>query len=330
MSAESKSYRLLGPLGSGDIISLGWRLYRVNFKKVILYSLLATPVILMSQILLQVPQAYANNPQMLGLTYFCVCPSGCLTMLAGMFLAIFFNVCMCKSFFYILTGKDHNYKDIFNEVKAKIIDIMLFCIILIIEITLFYLLDIVVLFLVIMLAGILGGFSTAVLSQYGDVYTPITGIVICGLVFIVSIIIGIFILFQFLVCGFQFVSLSIENSKGNLFKPFISSIDLLSTNILRSSGFMFCLLFIIYVLIFYFNIPPMIYIFYEMFREGVVAASNYTYSLPVLIVSSLWGSAVNMLIWPMIIATLTLYYYDVKVRNEGFDLKQALFLEKNK
>lgn len=328
MSAETKSYKLLGPLGSGDIISLGWRLYRLNFKKVFLYTLLATPVMLISQILLQIPQTYVNDPQMLTASYLCICPSGCIAMLGGLFIATFFNVCLCKTFFYILTGKDHSIRSVLQEVKEQIVDIIFFCVILIIEIIVFYLLDVIVVFLLIMLSGILGGFSTAALSQHGEGLMFFAGAVFCLVMFFISIVISIFILFQFLLCGFQFVSLCVEDTKKSLFAPFIKSIDLLSANILRSSGFMFCLMFIIYVLIFYFNVPPMIYVFYEMFKEGMVAASNYTYSLPSLIITSLWGSSVNMLIWPMIISALTLYYYDVKVRNEGFDLKQAIRYEK--
>ena len=135
------------------------------------------------------------------------------------------------------------------------------------------------------------------------------------------------ILGQFIMCCLQLVMLSVEKHMS-LSDCFKKSFSLIYNNFSHTIFFTFCLLSLWYIFTMYFNLPIIIYSFIEVFKEGIVPRGYATYPMHVLVLSSLWGSLSGMLIWPFIISAITLFYYDIKVRSEGFDLLEAIKFQK--
>lgn len=326
MTLSTKSYQTLSAMGIGDIISRSWRLYRLNFKQIIVYGLIGTPLLVFSQLLLNMPSVVSQTPEMLSMACCCFYPVGLIIFIMGMFIAIWFNFCMVKSFFNKLTGENTDYKYIFDHAKKRVAYLIKFSLLLVAEIIVFYLIDtillFVLLFLMIFTPILLGGMA----GRENEVIGLVAGITMCIFSIGVIIFLTFFIILQFLICALQIVIVTIEDI--TVVGSFLKSIDIVANNVTRSGVFAISLTMLWYLLVLYFNMPPLIYSFYEMFKDGMMTASAGTYPLHVLIVATLWGFLVNMLTWPWVVSGLTLFYYDIKVRNEGFDLLKALQIEK--
>ena len=67
----------------------------------------------------------------------------------------------------------------------------------------------------------------------------------------------------------------------------------------------------------------------EFFRHGMSAehlADPTKVPMYILVLTQAWESLVNMLLWPVTWLTYGLYYYDLRVRQEGLDVLQNLRL----
>lgn len=331
MSLNVKSFQTLSAMSVGEIISRSWRLYRLNFKQVILYSIIGTPIMLIAQLLLNMPSAFSNsdNPAIAGAICCFVYPVGMAILALSCFIAIFFNTLLIQAFFNILTGESIEYKKLFSGIKNKMGRLTKTTLFILGQAIPFYIIDCIIIIVMTIAAIILAiSISTLLNHMGGSSPSSLIGSTIFFIIFLVLFLL-IFIPFmmlifsQFLVCCLQLVILSVEKPMS-LWDCFKRSMILIYKNFGHAIFFSFCLISIWYVFTMYFNIPIIIYSFIEVFKDGIVPRSQATYPMHVLVISSIWGSLAGMLIWPFIVSAITLFYYDIKVRTEGFDLSEAL------
>lgn len=103
--------------------------------------------------------------------------------------------------------------------------------------------------------------------------------------------------------------------------PIGYALRLLRKHWLRTLGFGALLVFFTYSLSFVFNWPVFVWLAFEFVHLS--ASLRHTGALPphVSIVASFWANLANMVLWPYIIAIVTLFWYDCQVRSEGRDLR---------
>ena len=325
MSTVNNNIKILGSMDIGDIISRAWRLYRLNFSKIIFYSFIPTIIFSLAQLLLNLPSLASNN---VGLSMFACCcfiPTGFLILLGGVFVSVLFNFCMFKSFYNILTGEDNSYSSINRYAKENISKILILCGVIALEAIVFSIFDFIFIFIV-MIIPILIIVAFTTIAESVKFLTPV--VVIIDFILILSaIIIYVFVLLiQFLFCGLQIIILVAENLS---IKEIIEkSYNIMSKDLFRILGFGFSLFSLWYIFVIFFNLPASVYMFYEMIESGSYLKAE-TYPIMIIIAVSFFANIVKMLIWPFVVSGITLYYYDSKVRLEGFDLLQSIRQEKN-
>lgn len=320
--ASAQNSPNIGAMNVGDIVSRGWRLYRLNFKEVIIFSLIPTVIFSLAQIpqlVLNSPNAYKENPEMLPLFCCCILPGSYGLLIIGSFIAICLNYFIIKIFYNKLINKQLTFSEIFEEIKTRIGNLILLCILIIFEAVAFYIIDIVL----IAIAVVLLVLPISMLSAIGatnPVISFLIGFVFVILLFIAIVLISFFALVQFLVCMLQVVIFVVE--KATVLQSFINSFKIPYADISRAFKFIFCLTGLWYGLLIFFNTPAIYYMFYELYREGLTSTEGYP--IHVLAVMTFWGDIISMFLWPMVISAVTLFYFDAKVRLEGFDLSLAL------
>ena len=331
MTSEVKEFRAINPMTVGEIISRSWRLYRLNFIKVFLYSLLAAPLMTIGQILINIPSAMPEMmqaPDKFG-QYCCFSTSGCVFLYIGYGFGIFFYILLFKAFSNILNLEDFSYKAIFGFAKRYMGEIILFTIILLSEIVIFYIIDVILAIILIIIATIITMALNMLIWGSNSLDEPLAGFLLFFFIIITVILVGLIMLYQFLICSLQITIFTTEKvSFKGTYQSLIKSLDVIANNFWRSTGFSISLIFLLYFLTLFFQAPPILYTFWVIIKEGMMNISQEGYPISLIIISSIWSSAVSILILPMIISAVTLFYYDIKVRTEGFDLKQYLIQNK--
>ncbi len=75
------------------------------------------------------------------------------------------------------------------------------------------------------------------------------------------------------------------------------------------------------------TLPVVILSLVDMFREGLSSETivgSYRMPFYLMVVGQVWESLVNMLLWPVIFMAYGLFYYDLRIRQEGLDLTMRL------
>lgn len=75
------------------------------------------------------------------------------------------------------------------------------------------------------------------------------------------------------------------------------------------------------------SLPVVVLSLVDMFQQGVSSETlvdSYRMPLYLMVVSQVWESLVNMLLWPVIFMAYGLLYYDLRLRQEGLDLARRL------
>jgi hypothetical protein len=325
MTSSTISSLNISAMTVGEIISRSWRLYRLNFKEVFLYTLIPSVVFVVAQIFFNVPYLISANPttqpdpgMILGLCC-AIYPIGFLLLFAGLFVAIFFNACMIKAFYNIITGIESNNKEIIEYIKNNIVSFLKLAGLIILEVLIFSAID-TVLFIVAYFIMLIPMFISAMLAAIHPAF-GIIGLVVSILIFFITfMLLAVVFMLQFFFCSMQIVIVVIE--KIPVFKSITKSIDIISKDLSRSSAFAFTLFLLWYVLLFFFNLPSTILVVFIMFKEGFASSPHPPFT--VIMVATVWNYVAAMLIWPFIISAITLFYYDMRVRLEGLDLRMAI------
>jgi hypothetical protein len=93
----------------------------------------------------------------------------------------------------------------------------------------------------------------------------------------------------------------------------------------RSCSFLLLLVTAVTSLLYPLSIPILLITFGDAIQHNVVSdLENYTVPLYVMVISQIWESLVNMMIWPVAFMACGLYYYDVRIRQEGLDISRRL------
>lgn len=95
----------------------------------------------------------------------------------------------------------------------------------------------------------------------------------------------------------------------------------------RSLGFGVLLVIAITAISYPLTLPVVILSLVDMFREGISSETivgSYRMPFYLMVVGQVWESLVNMLLWPVIFMAYGLFYYDLRLRQEGLDLTMRL------
>lgn len=328
MSTNISGNSFMGTMTVGEIVSRAWRLYRLNIKSVLLYTLIPTVVFTVSQVLLNMPPVFMGDkpdPAIIGLSCCFLYPTGFSLLFIGLLVAIFFNACMIKAFYNRLIGVEFDYKYIFEYSKNNLMRLFKLCGLISVEAFLFMIIDtfliifiyILFLFPVILSVGIMkeNNYLGGALIVIG-VLLLFSGLAIISFVFML----------QFFICCLQIVATILE--KKPILNCFSKSFEIAGKNIPRVFGFLTCVFSLWYALAMFFNLPASIYMIYTMFSAGITNASQI--SATTLIIVTVWGNLINLFIWPLIVSSITMYYYDHRVRSEGLDMTLTLKYEMDK
>jgi hypothetical protein len=299
-----------------DILGHSWRLFRLNIDKVVLYTIIPTIIYEVGQLLIGLPSVVISKPEMYLISTFCFCPLGLFSFLLGLFVSVYFNFAQFKAFYKILTKEPFNYKNIIKETIENFTKITKLALLItlqlsILGVVLFVLLIIAYIIVLLLISTITFSFKFQLLSKF--VFFELLLLFYYFLITIFSIIFSLEIV---IMCVEE---CSVSETLKRTFKILLS-------NWWRFSVFTLSLSLLYYILVLYFNIPAFALMFFEMFKGGI----NFTkdFSLPVLVITSVWSSIINILLWPLLASGVSMFYYYIKVRNEGYDLK--LNLMKNK
>lgn len=303
-------------LNIGDIISRGWRLYRLNFKLIIFYAIWPSFFLLIAKVILNMPSAFVKSSSVnIVDIMFCTYPLGFLIYLGAFFVSLVFNYAMIRAFYGMLTNQAYDYSSIYSYTKARLSSVLKLCGLISVETVAFVFLDFILLFIlyiiaVIPVAAVLGT-TASIESIKIFVY-----IFIVILIILISLPYILLLIYQFQFCGFQLVSLATEEMPAGY--TIVKSFRTIKYNIIKSGLFGVCLYILWYALVIFFDIPTSLILYMLTYYSGTDIPLAY------IIISVIWSSIVNMLLWPLLIASLTLYYYNYKVRTEGTDLLTSI------
>jgi hypothetical protein len=304
----------------GDIISRSWRLYRLNFHKVILYAILPAIVIAIAKVLFNLPAALLNKASYIDVIIIAY-PIGFIIFLLGFALSLFFNYGLLKAFYNILSGRKHDYKRISESVKVNLGKIFKLTLLIVAEVFVFAFLDIVFMF-IIYIVSVLP--LLAIIGISGSSET-LRNISMAGFIVVILLVIlpYIFLLvYQFQFCAFQVIIVAEEDIPVGQSIPRAYSI--LKSNIVRAGLFGLCLYFMWYSFILFFDVPMTMLLYYLTISLGLGNTIVYVFF------SVAWSSIINTLLWPFLAANIAMYYYDFKIKTEGLDINMLVHQEINK
>jgi len=75
------------------------------------------------------------------------------------------------------------------------------------------------------------------------------------------------------------------------------------------------------------TLPVVLLSLVDMFQQGLTSETiveSYRMPFYLMVVGQVWESLVNMLLWPVIFMAYGLFYYDLRLRQEGLDLTMRL------
>jgi hypothetical protein len=331
MTNDTKQVTLPAAAGVGEIISRAFRLYLNNFKEIIVICLIPTIILMLGQI----PNLIFNaNPRLIEndrniALGFCCCgmPLIYSVLFVGFIISLISNIFLIKKFFGIITGNKQSIKDIYLDLKTRFSQLFFILTIVFAEAIAFYLFDVIL--MILFFAGVMFSFIGAgIIAKTSTILSIIFGILIFVVMMTFFIILILFICLQFLICFLQMVIFAIE--KSSISECFVRSYKLVYNNATKSAIFMLCLTSLTYVITLFFDLPALVYFISEIIKTGISNVSTEGYPVHVIIIFSLWGTLVAMIFWPFIVSGITMFYYDLKVRYEGFDLLHIINNEKSK
>jgi hypothetical protein len=93
----------------------------------------------------------------------------------------------------------------------------------------------------------------------------------------------------------------------------------------RSWSFAMLLLTAVSSLLYPLSLPLLFLTFGDAVQQHITTdLDNYTLPVYVMVINQVWESLVNMMIWPVAFMAYGLYYYDLRIRQEGLDISRTL------
>lgn len=321
------NYNLYSEMGVGSMISRSWRLYRINFKNVILYSFIPSALIILASVIFNAPYAFSGNENIAGGIFCCLSPFGCFFYLVGIYISIFFNLGLIKAFSHIIRGKPYSYTYVFNSMKKNIANSLLMSLFFISEIIFFSIINIFLLIIcyILILVPIIA-FAAMKSSINNELYESITCLLIFIIV-IIAIIICISILaVQFIFISMQFVCYGIE--KTTFIMAIMRSVAIIIKQPGKTILFGICIGGLYVIINMYFQYPTMLVL--AMISVAIEPLSKELAVFMIMISINTWSHLVNLLMWPFLISSVVIFYYDTLIKTEGLDLKLLIKKEQEK
>lgn len=306
----------------GDIISRSWRLYRLNFSTIIYYALMPAAIIMVGKVLMNLMYATTPNENMFMFSCLCCWPIGALFILGGIFISLVFNFGLIKTLFNLLTGEDSSISHIIAKIKNNIVNLMLFSGVMTLEIIAIAIVDMVLLtifYFLLFIPMLPLGMLTEKVEGFEGFF--------CMIFFIYFIVLGTLLLsvlgLQFLFIVLQLVIYTTENS--SMAYCLEKSLRIILRNPMRCIVFINCLIFLWYVLAIFFEYPIMLGA--AGLSVGVGQVPEEYFPAIFFIFSAIWTNVINMFLWPFLVSSIHTFYYDIRIREEGFDLHSLLKAE---
>ncbi|MEW5821818.1 MAG: hypothetical protein AB1782_16610 [Cyanobacteriota bacterium] len=299
------------PLTIGNIVSKAWRIYRVQLKRYLIYFLI--PAILsfccyrFNEIIIAL-KGFNNAHNIL------LDNISCFYLFLVVFLffvSCYFFVAYIKDFYYNLTGFSIEPSQIIIQQRQSILRVLFLSFIVLSRTIIFF-------FISMFLLGIL---FTLLSILFFDT-NPAMIIILLAILIILLLVFTRSIVISFFSIPMQVVIFSID--KYNLLKTDTLAMKLLKTDSKKTSLLGLLLLF----LFFTFFILSGIYtsLIHIMFNPLEETHSTYLLFFIALFILDICN---YLIIFPLIITSTILYYFDIKSNKEGTDLLYSLLLEKN-
>ena len=308
---------LKGPLSVGDIIGRAWQVYLYNFYNVSLYS----------AIFIVIPTCFSIyggillDYRYMVLIFELIFNFPVLALIILIILPVLANFTFIVIFNSIIHGKYITFKEYLNILSRKFRFIIIFCGIYFFEVVIFIVVDI--------LAYIGLGYLLFVSAMFVYNILPKTGLFdlinyVGGPLIFILFIMFLIIIFvsQIFFSIIQLITVVVEEISVKL--SFMRAFEFVNTG--RFFVFSMILTLICFFLYYGFiiTVDSILEIAASMFDFGVSEIREFYLSL---------GEAVTpylalIIIWPLMVSSVLLYYFDIRIRKEGFDLFEAIRIEK--
>jgi hypothetical protein len=298
-----------------NIISRAWRLYRMNVGKVIWYSVLMNLVL-----------ASYNLFNMLSATFKQIIPISAYIVDITSYTVYFFillgalafcNIAMVEVFYRRLVNESINLEEIITETFSYAGEKFNYVVNLVFQMTVgviiiglpsAFIFFIVHSFFIYNISEFTLFFSAWWLYLIAILIINI----LCLIIFVLLLCIFLFLIF------FQFIIYLFE--RKSVTQTFKTALVFLKTNFYASITFTFLLFFLWVILVCFLNMPLWI-------------AQGYYFELAFsetgLLITGIISALLNALIWPLIIAAFTYFYYEFRLKKQGLDLIKELEKEKD-
>lgn len=297
------------PQSVGDLIGRAFRFYRINVPLVVQVLMWPTVISIAGKVAMQWGLATIARKE-----WAAIYPAGAAIVIGWIvtIIAIFFLTIRQLALVRIANGFSDNFKEAYGFLKARMGTVILLMLI-------GYLI----------VGGLMGVWAVemvlcAFLFKAGPAMIVLGSIGICVGVFGLVLTALIFWLVGLVVLS---VVACEETGLGNVITRGFALP-------MRDFGRTLLLGFVLFVTIstlsYPLSLPAVILSCMEFFRHGMQAGANLSdptkVPMYILVLTQAWESLVNMLLWPVTWLTYGLFYYDLRVRQEGLDVLQNLRL----
>ncbi|MEW5820023.1 MAG: hypothetical protein AB1782_07505 [Cyanobacteriota bacterium] len=310
MNVDISSKKISTPMDIGTILSRTWRLYRLNFYKIIPFSIIPTVIAWIILIFITSIKNTIYSSNHIYNSCF-ITPANCIFSLGIIFLALFSNYAISQAFYKIFFQDNSNISDISKELlinKRRILDLGgLF----IFEIAAIGVFDVLLFVLIAFFMGAISVIFQGTISICNSI-----------MIVLISICVLLLLLFQFYFFILQNIFIALDNIK--VLEVFKTIFRFLSRSAMRFILFGFCLVSIWFSMLITFNLPFSLTI---LLLERFAGLSKD--SLTSLLIYKFGEGLSATIAWPFIIGSITIFIIDCKIRYEGIDLLKAIKQERH-
>jgi hypothetical protein len=297
-----KTIHLIDKYGIGTILSRAWRVYRLHYRIFILYPLLINIWWFFSNVYLDLVKQNLNTPT---LDEYIASPASLLLWLMGFYFAVAFNYVLSRAIYNKLIGSRYDYSAMWDFFKRSISRITKLSALIFTEFIVFIFID-AFLFVIILITS---SFILRVPGVEGFAASGVHALVIT--ILLMCLLVAIII--QVVLAIMHIVIASVEQI--TIKEVVLQSFKLFYNDFIRTL-FLFISVFILWsLLVFYFNLPVMLYNSAKTYLLGAASITNID-----IIIVRIWGLIVETIMWPFVFCVACLYYFLKKSDKEGVDL----------
>lgn len=305
-------------MNPGEILSKAWQLYRRRFLNIIGYFFV--PVLIFAIIFIWVNDRYYPLP--LQVIFKAVQYPEIIILAICIIVTASFRY--IRIFYNYITDQNVTPTYLTKFVRLNIANIIKIALLVTFELTIFLILNTIVLVLVAFLINIAG---TVLEQNIQNTTTFVFIALLLMLCFMVAIYIYLYVLsFQVIFCFLEIAAVSCDDIPVKY--AIVIAFKIIQHNFLNYLQFVFLFanLFVFLFLNFYFISLMFLFLISMLINSVVKLPSTYTYQT----VSDVFSfSLALILLWPFAMSSITMYFCDYKARKQGFDLLQRIESQKN-